>query len=260
MSPEIQVETRDRRALPHSLGARVLAGCGVGGLLLGAGIVVVAALTAPHSDATTLGGQAAISRALVAAELAHSRTPAALRRLERGVSADGTTVRVISGAARPEATGDATTTSLVSSVGSSAHRRLQLVVSRSVPTSSANRMLPAIIAAGLGLLALLLLAGRWFVRRHLEVPLRRLRVAIERLAAGEYGESIDVGGPPELRAAGEALAELATRVAELQGQATTDPLTGAANRRFFLKALEVEIQRAARHRTPLALAQEDHVR
>jgi diguanylate cyclase (GGDEF)-like protein len=48
-------------------------------------------------------------------------------------------------------------------------------------------------------------------------------------------------------------AELAARVRELDALATTDGLTGIANRRTFQARLEAEISRASRYHTPLAL-------
>ena len=136
MTAPIPVEKPARRAVPVSLSARVLAGFGVGGLLLAAGMAVVVALTAPRGDGDTLATQSAISRAIVAAELAHARTPAAVRGLERGVSAGGTTVKLVPGKPRAGVAGAPATGSLVSSVGSYANRPLRLVVSSSAPAGS----------------------------------------------------------------------------------------------------------------------------
>ncbi len=50
------------------------------------------------------------------------------------------------------------------------------------------------------------------------------------------------------------IAERKRLEAELQHQATTDVLTGAANRRRFLEVADIELQRAIRHQRPLTMA------
>jgi diguanylate cyclase (GGDEF)-like protein len=52
---------------------------------------------------------------------------------------------------------------------------------------------------------------------------------------------------------GGRLDTLAARLAELEAQATTDPLTGIGNRRSFQMALETELKRATRDARPLTL-------
>ena len=57
----------------------------------------------------------------------------------------------------------------------------------------------------------------------------------------------------EVTAISSRLSALAARLAELESQATTDPLTGVANRRSFQASLDAELKRATRDGKPLAL-------
>jgi diguanylate cyclase (GGDEF)-like protein len=106
----------------------------------------------------------------------------------------------------------------------------------------------AMISLGAGALILLMLivvvAGR--VRRGASGPLRRLGSAVDGLAAGEPADVHGVGGAAEVRAISDRLHGLAAAIAELTAQATTDPLTGVANRRSFYASLETELKRAER--------------
>jgi diguanylate cyclase (GGDEF)-like protein len=61
---------------------------------------------------------------------------------------------------------------------------------------------------------------------------------------------VSVGGAVLVLVA-QIVRRLREREAELLAMAATDPLTGVANRRRFMELLEREVQRAARHKTPL---------
>jgi diguanylate cyclase (GGDEF)-like protein len=63
----------------------------------------------------------------------------------------------------------------------------------------------------------------------------------------------EVNGARELATLGDGVDGLADTVAKLASQAATDPLTGAANRRAFDSALGLELARAKRHESSLAL-------
>ena len=95
--------------------------------------------------------------------------------------------------------------------------------------------------------------GRAGLRRGARRPLRRLGSAVDGLAAGEPADVHGVGGAAEVRAISDRLHGLAAAIAELTAQATTDPLTGVANRRSFYASLEAELKRAERTAAPVTL-------
>ncbi|MEA2411976.1 MAG: diguanylate cyclase [Thermoleophilaceae bacterium] len=133
------------------------------------------------------------------------------------------------------------------------NRRLRVTV----PAASVDRatLQTATISLGAGalVLALLLLAVGGRLRRAATRPLRRLAAAVELLAAGEPADVSGLGGAKEVRSISGRLHGLATAIAELTAQATTDPLTGIANRRSFYTSLEAELKRAERTATPVTL-------
>jgi diguanylate cyclase (GGDEF)-like protein len=105
----------------------------------------------------------------------------------------------------------------------------------------------ALLAAGvlMGALAFSALIGRYRARQlaHLVDRLALLKGATE---------SDPVRYPdPVLRAA---LERLATRIAMVEGMATTDVLTGVLNRQACLRLLATEIERANRYGRPIAVA------
>ena len=74
------------------------------------------------------------------------------------------------------------------------------------------------------------------------------------LAALVFGASVYLGRMHEHRRSMEAKNESLARLnAQLEGLATTDALTGLHNRRFMDEFLAIEVERARRKRTPLAL-------
>jgi diguanylate cyclase (GGDEF)-like protein len=133
--------------------------------------------------------------------------------------------------------------------------RRSLVVE--LPTDSIDdaRRGALVRAAGTSLAALaLLFVLMWLlVHRSVAAPLRRLREAVERLSRGAYEERATVAGAPEVADAARAVNVLAKGFADLGAQASTDPLTGVANRRMFHAALEAELKRADRYGEPMAL-------
>jgi diguanylate cyclase (GGDEF)-like protein len=111
------------------------------------------------------------------------------------------------------------------------------------------------ISAGAGLLTLLLLVATVALRlkRGARRPLERLATAVAKLEAGEPAEVLGVGGVAEVRAVSDRLSGVAATIADLTAQATTDPLTGVANRRSFYSSLTAELKRAERTNAPVTL-------
>ncbi|HEY0630924.1 MAG TPA: EAL domain-containing protein [Thermoleophilaceae bacterium] len=132
-------------------------------------------------------------------------------------------------------------------------RRLHM----SLPAASIGRATVKALAvsAGTGLLILLLLvlttASR--LKRGARRPLERLATAVAKLDAGDPADVSGVGGVAEVRAVSDHLSGVAATIADLTAQATTDPLTGVANRRSFYNSLTAELKRAERMSTPVTL-------
>ncbi len=82
------------------------------------------------------------------------------------------------------------------------------------------------------------------VVRHRQLGLRHAEVSTA---------MVSIDGEAMIWAAARDITERKQLEADLRRQATTDALTGVANRRQFLELLGVEFQRATRHHHPLAL-------
>jgi diguanylate cyclase (GGDEF)-like protein len=134
-----------------------------------------------------------------------------------------------------------------------AKRRLHF----SLPAASVDRATIQALAASVaaGILILLLLSGTVAVRlrRGARKPLERLADAVAKLDAGDPVDVSGVGGVAEIRAVSQHLNGMAATIADLTAQATTDPLTGVANRRSFSNSLETELKRAGRTNAPVTL-------
>ena len=123
-----------------------------------------------------------------------------------------------------------------------------------VPIARATvRAAGATLGIGLVLLLLTVFAVRGALARSVLRPLRALGEGVDRLAAGQAVRIAPGAGAAEVAAIGDRLGAVATRVAELESQATTDALTGVGNRRFFQAALETELKRATREGEALTL-------
>ena len=125
-------------------------------------------------------------------------------------------------------------------------------VTAAVPSATAlaasRAVLMQVAALGVGaiLLLLLLLVA---VNRRIVRPLRRLTVAVAHAARRHSLDTVDVGGPREVRQlASEFNATLATRSSyedQLVQHALHDPLTGLPNRALFLDRTRVATQAAS---------------
>jgi diguanylate cyclase (GGDEF)-like protein len=111
------------------------------------------------------------------------------------------------------------------------------------------------VSAGAGILILLLLAGAAATRLKggVRKPLERLADAVAKLDAGDPVDISGVGGVDEIRGVSQHLTGMAATIADLTAQATTDPLTGVANRRSFYASLDTELKRAERTSAPVTL-------
>ena len=122
------------------------------------------------------------------------------------------------------------------------------------PVAAAIRRAVTIsLAIGLALLLLVLAIVRAALRRAAVRPLRDLAEGVERLTAGQAANVAPGAGAREVAAVGGLLGGLAARMAELESQATTDPLTGVGNRRWFHGSLDAELKRATREGKALSL-------
>src|SRR4051812_7928002 len=133
------------------------------------------------------------------------------------------------------------------------NRRLRVTVPAAAVQRATVRAAAIALGAGAFVLALLLLAVGGRLKRGATRPLRRLGAAVELLAEGQPADVTGVRGAAEVHAISSRLHGLASAIAELTAQATTDPLTGVANRRSFYTSLEAELKRSSRTAAPVTL-------
>jgi diguanylate cyclase (GGDEF)-like protein len=131
--------------------------------------------------------------------------------------------------------------------------RLTVALPASPVAKATKRALIVSGAVGLALLLVVLLGVGSALRRTAVRPLRELADAVDRLAAGQAARVRPAAGSREVSAVSGRLSSLAARLAELESQATTDPLTGVSNRRSFQASLDAELKRAARSACALTL-------
>jgi diguanylate cyclase (GGDEF)-like protein len=112
-------------------------------------------------------------------------------------------------------------------------------------------ILAAIAAAAIGVWLTVLIVLTYVVFRY-----RRIVKAAEQLAAGQLGVSVkasDKGRGLDNRLA-RAINTISDKLSETTDAATTDKLTGVANRRALLVELFNEVERANRYERPLSVA------
>jgi len=120
------------------------------------------------------------------------------------------------------------------------------------------------------LMAVLVLVGLFLVvfvvlvRRHLIHPLQRIDHALSSLSAERPAPTFDTSPLLEIQAVEEAISEHHDLLVQneeirrgLESLANKDGLTGLTNRRHFMQAAEVELQRAQRYRRPVTVAMAD---
>jgi diguanylate cyclase (GGDEF)-like protein len=142
--------------------------------------------------------------------------------------------------------------------------RVMISIPVSVVFAEANRALMRNVTAT-AIATVLLLVGAWFggdyfIRRKI----RNLLAAASRVQRGDFGSRTGIAhGRDELGQLGAAFddmsaalqqrdAELKRALADLSEQATTDVLTGLANRRYLNQALARDLLRAQRRGAPVA--------
>ena len=111
--------------------------------------------------------------------------------------------------------------------------------------SLAANLLTALAGAGIACL----LASVWIGAR-----LKSLGVAADRIAAGDYSVRLRVPSGGVERRLATAMNAVAEALSEKHSAATTDKLTGVANRSALLAALFTEIERVNRYDRPLSVA------
>ena len=246
---------RPRRGKPRRLSTHVLRP------LAGAGVVAVlaasAAVTASQREAAV---QSLDSRATTIRDLSRSalRKTGGLGALKGGAVAQDVKLRLLPpdrplpGGRSIKNRGDKRvyTFNLGARPGS---KRLRVTMPADSVRAATIRALAISGGAGLVILILLLTLTARRLKRGVGGPLRRLGYAVELLAAGDPVRVDNVGGSAEVQAISGRLHDVATTLADLTAQATTDPLTGVANRRSFHTSLEAELKRAERTATPLTL-------
>jgi diguanylate cyclase (GGDEF)-like protein len=247
--------TESPRRAPRRLSSHVLAPLFLLGLLAMLGAAAATGISARNAATRTVDARANTFRDLSEASLRRSGN---LDAVKAGASAENVKLRAWTAdkplpggrAVKTQGSGRVYTYVVRTKRG---NRRLRVTV----PAGSVNRatVRAAGIALGAGalVLALLLLAVGGRLKRGATRPLKRLAAAVELLAAGEAADVSRVRGAAEVYSISSRLHGLASAIAELTSQATTDPLTGVANRRSFYTSLEAELKRSSRTAAPVTL-------
>lgn len=121
------------------------------------------------------------------------------------------------------------------------------------------KLMAVLVLVGLFLVAFVVLA-----RRHLIHPLQRIDHALSGLSAEQPAPAFNTSRLLEIQAVEEAIREHHDLLVQneeirrgLESLANKDGLTGLTNRRHFMQAAEVELQRAQRYRRPVTVAMAD---
>ena len=108
------------------------------------------------------------------------------------------------------------------------------------------------IAAGVAALVGVLLLGWLLLGAAAVTPLRRLASALRGVAAGQHGARVNPAGAAEVRDAAAAFNAFTAKSAQLS-QPGSDPVTGLPHAKNLREALAVEVKRAVREQSPLAV-------
>ncbi|MEA2448307.1 MAG: hypothetical protein QOG63_239, partial [Thermoleophilaceae bacterium] len=242
------------RAGRRRLSTRVLAPLAACGVLLAGGTTAVATLTARDAAVSTLDARAAVLHDAAARSLRHTGHVGPAAAIAR---ADGAGLRVAP-AQRPLPGGRAVESNgglrvyLYTVARPGGNARLTIALPARPVARATRRTLTFTLAAGLALLLLTLLVVYGALRRGAVKPLRELGAAVERLAAGQAAR-VSLRGAREVASVAGRLGVVAARMADLDAQAATDPLTAVGNRRSFQTSLLTELKRATREGAAVSL-------
>ena len=240
-----------RRGTPRRLSSHVLLPLVTIGILAVAGGSAAFTISERSAAIRTVDARAATIRDLSEASIKRSGRLASTRAGDVKLRLSSADQPLRGGRSVVSANGQRVYTFTVASRGAKHRLRFSLPAA-GVDRATTNAL---VISAGAGLLTLLLLAIAVVVRlrRGARRPLERLARAVVKLEAGDPADLSGVGGVAEVRAVSEHLSGMAATLADLTAQATTDPLTGVANRRSFYSSLTAELKRAERTNAPVTL-------
>jgi diguanylate cyclase (GGDEF)-like protein len=223
------------------------------GAAVGAGTGAATTMSARASAEGALEAQAAtVARLVDAAVERRPRGTARQREIRSVARASGARVQMVRSARTPAAHADGLR-SYAFQLASARGRAVVVTLSDTPVREATRRALVWAAAAALAALALLLLVAGRIVRAQIGRPLRALgeRIAHLRDFGGPGGPAVK--GAREIAALAAGVDGVAKAFTELAGLASTDPLTGASNRRGFDSALGLELARAKRHEASVAL-------
>lgn len=134
-----------------------------------------------------------------------------------------------------------------------------LVVATGAMKLARSKLMMALLLVGVFLLGFMIL-----VRRHLIHPLQQINYALSTLSADRPAPEFTPSTMLEIQAVEESIREHHALLIQneetrqvLEKLANKDGLTGLMNRRHFMQAAEVELQRAQRYRRPVTVAMAD---
>jgi diguanylate cyclase (GGDEF)-like protein len=122
-----------------------------------------------------------------------------------------------------------------------------------------HKLMMALVLVGFFLLSFMVL-----VRRHLVYPLQRIKYELSTLSADRPAPEFKASTMLEIQAVEDSVLEHHALLIQneearlvLEKLANKDGLTGLMNRRHFMQAAELELQRAQRYRRPVMVAMAD---
>ena len=242
-----------RRTTRGPLALRVGLPLALAGACVGAGSGLATTLSAKASADDALAAQAATVARLVDATVDRRGRGATGQREVRAIArASGAGVRIARSAKMPAAPAGGSRSYGFQLASARGHAVVVTLSDRPVRDATRGALMWAALAA-LAAFTLVGLLARRLIGSQVNRPLRALGERIVHVR--DFGEpgGPDIKAARELGALSDGVDGIAGSIAELASQAATDPLTGAANRRAFDAALGLEMARAKRHSTSLAL-------
>jgi diguanylate cyclase (GGDEF)-like protein len=236
--------------------ARLLVPLALAGAVSGAGVGAATMVAARKSANEQMVEQAATVARLVDGALERRHGAAGVREVRAISQASGASVRLIRSRNGRPAVHPKGTSSYSFRLTASHRRSPQVVVitlSDAPVVAAGQRALYWSLGAIFAAAVLLLVLARRLVRGQILRPLRALGDRIRGVGDAGGAASAPIGGAVELAGLVDDVDGIAASMTELASQAATDPLTGTANRRAFDAALMLELGRARRSGSSLAL-------